>query len=125
FAVPAGVRAGDEREIALDLAESPLRRYPGAEVHYRRNYYAPTGAGNAPASSTPAVISSDDPDRPRLQRRPAVTPVPDGSHEGPLITGGAPAAAPAPAAQQRPAAPPPAAPADPNAPGWRKARPDE
>src|SRR5579872_2773501 len=72
FSVPPGVRAGDEREIALDLAESPLRRYPGAEVRYRRNYYAPSGTGNAPANSGPAVVSSDDPDRPHLQRRPAV-----------------------------------------------------
>lgn len=134
FAVPPGVRAGDEREITLALADAAYRRYPGADVRYRHNYYAPVSTDpSEPASSEPRAEShsgpnSDDPDRPRLQRRPGVSPVPDSSREGPLNPDGGPSPAPASTAQQ--ASPPSAAPAppwraDPNAPGWRKARPDE
>jgi len=145
FSLPPGVRAGEEREIELQLTDATLRRYPGAEVHYRHAYIAPN---STPANSDSVVVSQSgpdpsrdnpasaaDPDRPYLRRRPGVSQVPDGSREGPLNADSAPAAAPAPAAQPPQAAPsanasqqanPPAAPpSDPNAPGWRKARPDE
>ena len=140
FAPPAGVRAGEERQIDLELSDAAYRRYAGGQVHYRRAYFAQssTPAGGA-QNSDPAVVSrsdrqssQDDPDRPRLQRRPGVSQVPDRSHEGPLGADSATDAAPA----ARQAAPPredvwrkadpaPAPAPDPNAPGWRKARPDE
>jgi VWFA-related protein len=143
FSLPPGVRAGEERQIELQLADAAQRRSLGAEVHYRRSYYAPN---STPGNSGSTVVSengadpnrdnpalSDDPDRPYLKRRPGVSQVPDRSHEGPLNADSTPDAAPAPAAQQPPASPDtsqqattPAAPAsDPNAPGWRKARPNE
>ena len=131
FAAPPGMRAGEERQIDLELADTAYRRYPGGQVHYRRSYYAQVSTpGGGAVGTEPAVVSrgdqpvsQDDPDRPRLTRRPGVSQVPDRSREGPLggdSTAGSTTAAPA---QQ--AAPPPPAPKDPNAPGWRKARPDE
>jgi len=128
FDMPPGVRAGDERDIDLELAEAELNRYPGASIHYRRTYYASSGSA-AVSDAGPAPAFSDDPDRPHLQRRPAVSPRPAGSYDGPLDLGGA-ASGPRPAPPQTaappaPAPPPAASPADPNAPGWRKARPDE
>jgi VWFA-related protein len=136
FSVPPGVRAEDERRITLELADAAYRHYPGADVRYRHNYYAPVSTGpSMPGNSEPRVVTqngsnSDDPDRPRLQRRPSVSPVPDGSREGPLNPDGASSPAPASAAPQAPppqpaVAPPPPVRSDPNAPGWRKARPDE
>lgn len=128
FAPPPGVRAGEERQIDLQLADAALRRYPGGEVYYRRSYYAQvsTAPGGAP-NSDPVVVSrgdsSQDPDRPRLQRRPGVSP--GGTREGPLDVGGGTAPSAAPAAQAAPPQAAPAQPRDPNAPGWRKARPDE
>jgi VWFA-related protein len=121
FSLPPGVRAGEEREIELQLADAALRRYPGAEVHYRRAYYAPISTQGTPASSEP--LSSDNPDRPYMRRRPAVSPDPDRSREGPLNAETTPSAAPPPSLQQP--NPPPVRASDPNAPGWRKARPDE
>lgn len=131
FAATPGVRAGEERQIELDLADSALRRYAGAQVHYRRTYYAPQ---DTPANSSPAVVSqraeprkdtpqpSDDPDRPYLRRRPGVSQ--DRSHDGPLGAGNESSSAAA-AISAPQAAPPPSPPLDPNTPGWRKARPDE
>ena len=132
FSQPAGVRAGEEREIEVDLTNAVRDRYLGADVRYRRSYYAPaTVSGGVPAGSEPPAVSrsgSDDPDRPRLVRRPGVSQVPDRPHDGPL--GGDSSADTAPASTAQPVstaqpAPPPSPAPDPNAPGWRKARPDE
>jgi hypothetical protein len=124
FYQPEGVRAGDERDIDLQLTDPVLRHYPGADIRYRRSYYASYTTGTAPANGDPVVVtrssSTDDPDRPRLVRRPATGPGAS-SHDGPLILDGtstAPAAAPA---ASSPSAPAP----DSNAPGWRKARPED
>jgi VWFA-related protein len=137
FSLPPGVRAGEERTIELQLADAAERRHPGAEVHYRRTYYAPYSTPGTPAASEPVTVSrsgsdpnranresSNDPDRPYMRRRPGVSLDPDRSREGPLNADSAPGAAPAPAASN-PAIPPVAPASDPNAPGWRKARPDE
>src|SRR5689334_5200325 len=79
FYLPAGVKAGQERNIEVALADSAMRRYPGADVRYRRTYMAPSDAGQAtPAptvvSQAPVSNSSGDAqDRPPvLRRRPAV-----------------------------------------------------
>jgi len=140
FSLPPGVRAGEERDIAVQLADAALGRYPGADVHYRRTYLAPVSTEGSPAGSAPAVVSqsgsaANDPDRPVLRRRPGVSQVPDRSYDGPLNAGGPSTSAPASVAQQSAAVPPtdssqqanPAPPpaTNPNAPGWRKARPDE
>ncbi|MBZ5577527.1 MAG: VWA domain-containing protein [Acidobacteriia bacterium] len=130
FYVPPGARAGEQREIEVELADSARNRYPAAEVLYRRAYYAPASvSANGSGSGEPAVVTrsgesgpaSDDPDRPRL-RRPGVSPVPDRSRQGPLDPDSPSNTSASPTTQ---AAPSPARAPDPNAPGWRKARPDD
>lgn len=133
FGLPPGVRAGEQRQIELELTATTRSRYLGSDVRYRRQYYAPDrvvattqpGTDARPGTAGPA----DDPDRPYLRRR-AVSPGSDSTREGPLDIGGTPRTA-APATAAPASAPPapnqasPAPAADPNAPGWRKARPDE
>jgi VWFA-related protein len=124
FSLPPGARAGEERQLDLQLADTAGSRYLDASVHYRRTYYAPISTPGNPDSvvvSQSGDAPSNDSDRPYLRRRPGVSQVPDSSHDGPLGGGSTADAAPAP--QQ--SASPPAPPSDPNAPGWRKARPDE
>jgi VWFA-related protein len=41
FYLPAGARAGEERQIDVQLTEAALRRFPGAEVRFRHGYLAP------------------------------------------------------------------------------------
>ena len=41
FYLPDGVKPGDERAIQVELSEAARRRYPGADVRYRRSYMAP------------------------------------------------------------------------------------
>jgi VWFA-related protein len=134
FALPPGARAGEERDIELFLADAALRGYPGADLRYRRAYFAPATTPQAPPVSSEPPVITGDPDRPRLRRRGVSQ---SGPHDGPLdapVTSSAPpspAAPPPPPASADPAwrradpAPAPAPAADPNAPGWRKARPDE
>ncbi len=128
FSLPPGARSGDQRSISLDLSDSARRRYPYAELRYRRDYYVPAGMKPAPASDDPTVISrapttgSDDDQRPIL-RRPAVS---QGS-----TTNGGPMTSSDPAPAQ-PAAQPnaqnqqnPPAQAQPATGGWRKLKPGE
>jgi hypothetical protein len=42
FYLPEGTRAAEERDIQVELAEAVRSRYPGADVRYRRSYYAPS-----------------------------------------------------------------------------------
>jgi VWFA-related protein len=94
FHLPEGVKPGEERAIEVQLADAARRRYPNAEVRYRRVYLTPNGAVDARAPSTPAasepVVVSHAPARdntegpPRMRRQPAASDVPDGPHEGPL-----------------------------------------
>jgi VWFA-related protein len=142
FSLPPGVREGEDRQVELYLADAALRQYPGADMHYRHDYYAQASSPQAaPENSQPVVVSgsqpnrnnsqrSDDPGPPPLRRR-GVTQVPDRPLEGPLDSGSPaaqPSSQPAPTdgawRKAQPASPAPP-PADPNAPGWRKARPDE
>ncbi len=92
FYAPGTARKGQERNIQVDLASNARRRYPDAEVRYRRVYLAPEGGGApAEAGSTPAIVTragSEAADRPAdtsssspgLRRRRAVNE--DGSSVG-------------------------------------------
>jgi VWFA-related protein len=137
FMLPAGARAGDQRSISVSLADAATRRYPYAEVRYRRDYYVPSGVTPSSASPDSTVISStsaptSDPDRP-IQRRRGVSqndgdsPVPNMRPPDPAPP--APSQAPAPAAaSSSPAAAPPASqpPAQQPAQGrWRKVAPGD
>lgn len=95
FLVPPGARSGQERTIEVALSDSGRRRYPDAEVRYRRTYISPsdvsregtTEVTSAPSQSTPATSSDSG-----ARRRRAVSE--DGSRVGgPTVTE---AAAPAP-----------------------------
>jgi hypothetical protein len=50
FYLPEGVKPGDERAIEVELSDAARRRYPGAEVRYRRSYLAPRGSQDSGAS---------------------------------------------------------------------------
>jgi VWFA-related protein len=53
FNLPDGVEAGQERNIEVSLAPAALRRYPDAQVKYRRVYMTPQGgAATSPREAT-------------------------------------------------------------------------
>ena len=97
FYLPAGAKAGEERNIEVQLTDAARRRYPDAEVRFRRTYLAPADAHGS--DTAPVVVSqgaapqgpaqqNSDPDAPRLHRRPAVNQVPDVDRtENPTLTG--------------------------------------
>jgi VWFA-related protein len=119
FHLPEGVRPGQERNVKVELTDAACRRYPGAEVRYRRVYVTPagTGAGAEPAT----VISAQGSEGSTLERRPAVNgPV----TEGPTIGTTAPEPEDAqPAEAAPPAQAQPAQPAPPQQGGWRRVSP--
>jgi len=130
FNLPAGARSGDQRSISVALSDATLRRYPYAELRYRREYVVPSGVTPSRGSSDPAVISRapvSDPDRP-VQRRRGVSqsdgdsPVPNLSRPDAADPAPAPSAAP-PTASQSPAQQPPAR--KPASGRWRKVSPAE
>src|SRR5262249_45059864 len=119
FHLPEGARQGEQRSISVELASAASRRYPYAEVRYRREYYVSTAA---PAVITQAPQSdyNTPPERPRGR---AVS-QPDASHDGPLSPTGTEAA---PASAEAPA-PAPSKGTNDSAPTpgrWRKVKPGE
>jgi VWFA-related protein len=46
FYLPEGMQAGEERSVEVLLTDAARRRYPGAEVRYRRSYLAPNGSND-------------------------------------------------------------------------------
>ncbi|MCS7025568.1 MAG: VWA domain-containing protein [Bryobacteraceae bacterium] len=95
FLLPEGARAGQQRQVEVLLAAAARRRYPDAELKYRRTYLAVDSASPAPSgepttvSSLPTVSEEPSPsspsesERPRLRRRPINEP--QGS-SGPLLS---------------------------------------
>jgi len=125
FQVPEGARAGQERTIEVDLAANARRRYPQAEVRFRRMYVVPQGflppaRGEAPLvsenQSAPSEAAGDEPsaaepDRPVLIRR---RPAPDAGGE-PVILRPTPAENyPRGSGSSSPSSPPS------SSPGWRR-----
>ena len=90
FNVPPDAKAGEQRNIEVALADNIRRRYPDADVRYRRVYFAPGGGGGtAVAAQAPGDTNSGaaaqttvDNERPVQKRRPAVTS--DGPRNGPI-----------------------------------------
>jgi hypothetical protein len=135
FNLPAGARGGDQRSISVALSDAAVRRYPYADLRYRREYVVPSGVTPSRGSSDPTVISQapvSDPDRP-VQRRRGVSqsdgdsPVPNLSRPDAVdpaaSTSAAPPASSQPSAQQPPAQQPPAQ--QPASGRWRKVNPGE
>ena len=46
FYLPEGMQPSEEHAVEVLLTDAARRRYPGAEVRYRRSYLAPNGATN-------------------------------------------------------------------------------
>ena len=46
FYLPEGMRPGDEGSVEVLLTDAARRRYPLAQVRYRRSYLAPNGPNN-------------------------------------------------------------------------------
>jgi hypothetical protein len=44
FYLPEGMQASDEHSVEVLLTDAARRRYPGAEVRYRRSFLSPNGA---------------------------------------------------------------------------------
>jgi hypothetical protein len=75
FLVPPGVRRGEERTIEVSLADSARRRYPDAELRFRRLYIAPESIAPVPEGTTvseAAPVSQAPPPPPPLRRRPVM-----------------------------------------------------
>jgi VWFA-related protein len=94
FSLPEGVTPGQERNIVVDLAPDARRRYPDADVHYRRAYMsgshegnngptlvrrAPADAGYATPTGTSAPASDAASDAPTTTHRRRVAVNQDGS----------------------------------------------
>ncbi len=111
FLSPEGARPGQRRTIDVELAEAAGRRYPDAEVRFRRFYLAP----DRPAVVAGGVAQPEEADRsPALKRRPAVS-EPNGPRGANPSVG---AGSPAPAEPKPDTAPAPQ-------PGWRRVKPGE
>ena len=127
FSLPEGVVPGQERNITVDLTADALRRYPYAEVHYRRAYgsgnhdrndsptlvrRAPADASDSAPTATAAPSSDASSDTPSTTRRRRVAVNQDGT---PIITPSDDSSTPAqPAAPaQNPSGPPKASPPPP------------
>jgi len=97
FYSPEGVKTGQVRNVDVELADATRRRYPGAEVRYRREYIVTSGpletttpsAAPAEVAASPREMSNGSAEpaassRPPVSgRRPAVNEG-NGSAEGPL-----------------------------------------
>jgi hypothetical protein len=95
FNLPDGVRAGQERNLVIDLSSAARRRYPDAELRYRRTYNAQESN-----TSTPAEVTTNTPtgstetgereretgsSRPPSNRRPRISDPGSGAHTGPIL----------------------------------------
>jgi von Willebrand factor type A domain len=114
FHLPEGVRPGEERQIEVELSAAARRRYPGAEVRFRRVYMAP-GSREAPSSSPePIVVSSAPAAKPQPEPAPSPAPTPTPERRGGWRRVGEP-----PASNPGPITPAP------HPGGWRQARAGE
>jgi VWFA-related protein len=49
FYLPEGLQTSEEHTVEVLLSDAVRRRYPGAEIHYRRSYLVPNGANDTVA----------------------------------------------------------------------------
>lgn len=56
FYLPESVKPGAVHAIEVELSEAAHRRYPGAQVRYRRSYVAPNGADES-GETEPTLVS--------------------------------------------------------------------
>jgi VWFA-related protein len=63
FYLPEGIQAGDERSVEVLLTEEARRRYPRAEVRYRRSYLAPNASNDREEARPIRMMSLPMPER--------------------------------------------------------------
>jgi len=56
FYLPEGVKPGEQHALAVELSDAARRRYPGAQVRYRRSYMAPNGSDDS-GDNEPTLVS--------------------------------------------------------------------
>ena len=56
FYLPEGVKPGEQHAIEVELSDAARRRYPGAQVRYRRSYMAPNASDDA-GDNEPTLVS--------------------------------------------------------------------
>lgn len=73
FQLPAGVREGDQRSVSLALNDAIARRYPDAELRYRRSYRATASSEGEDTNpvSAPSVSEAREPRPGTVPSRPA------------------------------------------------------
>jgi VWFA-related protein len=57
FYLPEGMQAGEERSVEVLLTDAARRRYPGAEIRYRRSYLTPNGPNDKEKTRPTWVMS--------------------------------------------------------------------
>jgi VWFA-related protein len=57
FYLPEGIQPGEERSVEVLLTDAARRRYPRAEVRYRRSYLAPNGSNDREKARSIWVMS--------------------------------------------------------------------
>ncbi|HBY63121.1 MAG TPA: hypothetical protein DEH78_25145 [Solibacterales bacterium] len=107
FYLPEDAKAGEERDIDVQLAQAALRRYPDATVRFRRVYLAPGAGGQS------------DRDRRVLTKSRPSSEAPEDAPDAPVLTptGGT--------RTSPPPAPTPSATEPARKGGWRRATPEE
>jgi hypothetical protein len=93
FNLPEGARVGQERNVVVDLASAARRRYPDAELRYRRSYLSQDSNTSTPAEVTgttqersqqPAT-AADSQQQSTRQRTRRVSDPGSGAMTGPMI----------------------------------------
>jgi VWFA-related protein len=114
FHLPEGAKPGQERTIEVELAEAARRRYPDAELRFRRGYLTSgtTSGTTAVAAPSPQETITITPNA--ASKRKAAISEPDGPR-GPNPNIG----------ESNRTTDPPAQSSPPPAPGWRRAKPGE
>lgn len=84
FLVPPGAQPGQERHLELRLAGAAFRRYPGAEIRFRRTYFTPGNPGDPVTPEDPNLVTQLPPAAPGAE--PATAPA-DTATESPRMRG--------------------------------------
>jgi VWFA-related protein len=123
FTVPPGAKAGEQRNVTVELAPAARARYEGSDVRFRSAYRPPRDgaavAAGAEQKEEPAVVESGT-SRPTLRRQTGES---YGSRQGPnpALSGKTTSTTPAPAAETKPATTTTQPAATTKSGGWRKA----
>lgn len=57
FHLPEGTSPGQERNIEVELTEAARRRYPDAQIRFRRSYLAPSAGGPGDVTYGPTMVT--------------------------------------------------------------------